>query len=241
MQGIIDIHSHILPGLDDGASNMEETIAMLGIAYEQGIRKMVATPHYHLGRYESTISKIEQSLEQVRMEVKRQGILMELVMGNEIYYHSEAIRDVGLGNVSTLGGSSCVLVEFSPGSSLSYVRQALDFTIREGYTPVVAHVERYIELTKDIDDVAGLIDMGCYIQMNAGSIAGNAGMKIKSFCKKLLKNELVHFIATDCHGVNSRTPELKKCVQYIIKKFGDDYAKKLFIENPETMLSGEYL
>ena len=66
-------------------------------------------------------------------------------------------------------------------------------------------------------------------------------MKVKSFCKKLLKNELVHFIATDCHGVKFRAPEIQKSVQYIKKKFGDDYAKKLFIENPETMLSGEYL
>lgn len=241
MQGIIDIHSHILPEVDDGASNMEETIAMLRIAYEQGIRKMVATPHYHLGKYESSIMVIEQSLERVRMEVKRQGIPMELVMGNEVYFHPEAISSVSVGNVSTLGGSNCILVEFSPGSSHTYIRQALDFTIREGYTPVLAHVERYIELTKDIDYVASLIDMGCYIQMNAGSIAGNAGMKVKSFCKKLLKNELVHFIATDCHGAKSRTPELQKSVQYISKKFGDAYAKRIFIENPETMLSGEYL
>lgn len=241
MKGITDIHSHILPGLDDGASDMEETIAMLGIAYEQGIRKMVATPHYHLGRYENSITRVEESLEQVRIETKRQGIPMELVIGNEIYYHPEAISNISLGNVITLGETSCVLVEFSPGSSLSYLRQALDFIIREGYTPVIAHVERYIEVTKKLDDVAGLIDMGCYIQINSGSITGNSGMKVKSFCKKLLKNELVHFIATDCHGVNSRTPEIFKSVQYIRKKFGDDYAKKLFIENPEMMLAGEYL
>lgn len=241
MRGIIDIHSHILPYLDDGAADMEETIAMLKLAYEQGIRKMVATPHYHLGRHESSITKVKQSLEQVRIQMKRQGVTMELVMGNEIYYHPEAIEDVSLGKVSTLGDSSCVLVEFSPGSSLSYIRQALDFIIREGYTPVIAHTERYLELTKNLDDVANLIDMGCYVQMNAGSIAGNAGMKTKSFCKKLLKNELVHFVATDCHGLRSRTPEIQQSAEYIRKKFGDDYAKRLFIDNPETMLSGEYL
>lgn len=241
MKGIIDIHSHILPNLDDGASGMEETIHMLRIAYEQGIRKMIATPHYHLGRYENSITSVKESLEQVRIETKRQGIPVELVIGSEIYYHSEAVSNISLGNVSTLGETGCVLVEFSPGTSLSYLRQALDFIIREGYTPIVAHVERYIEVTKKLDYIAGFIDMGCYIQINSGSITGNSGMKVKSFCKKLLKNELVHFIATDCHGVKFRAPEIQKSVQYIKKKFGDDYAKKLFIENPETMLLGEYL
>ncbi|MBD5540684.1 MAG: hypothetical protein HDR00_05740 [Lachnospiraceae bacterium] len=241
MHGMTDIHSHILPGVDDGAKDLQEAARMCALAAEEGIRTIVVTPHYHLGAQAADNSRRDHALEMLEAEMERRGFHLQFYRGNEIYYSTQAIDDLKAGKARTMGSSKYALIEFSPGAEYSYIRQGLNHVIQEGYLPIVAHVERYKAIIEDKSRIREITEMGSYIQINASGVMGMSGRKIKAFCKEILSEGLVHFIGTDAHDMNNRAPRLKKCADYIEKKFGAAYAKRLFIDNPQKMLWDEYL
>ncbi len=239
MNDIIDIHNHILPGIDDGSENLGETSVMLSQACKDGIKAVLATPHYHPGRKKADVWEIRQAFEKVREMVSKKNLDIRIYLGNEIFYHDSIVEDLNAEKILTMNETGYVLIEFYPEHPYSYIRQGLNRIVSEGYIPVVAHAERYTELLGHDSYVEELTEMGCYIQLNAESVIGGHGMKTKAFCKKLLKNDLVHFIATDAHhATGSRTVKLQKCAAYIEKKYGSDYAKKIFRDNPSRLLEG---
>lgn len=239
---MIDVHSHILPGVDDGAADMDETIAMLEYAIRDGITTFIATPHYHLGRKVADYNRIDKVYHDVISEVKERKLPIQIFLGNEIFCSDTAIEDISAKKVHTMHNSRYILLEFHPGHSYREIRHGIRYAIEEGYIPILAHAERYQVLLDDYRQVKELIDMGCYIQLNAGDIMGNDGWRVKHFCKKLLKAEYVHFIATDAHRKEGRrVPQLSKCAAYIARKYGDDYAQMIFEDNPQKILQDAYL
>lgn len=241
MEGYIDIHSHLLPQLDDGSTSMEQTKNMLKIAFTEGIRTIIATPHYHEGRSMNSILIVEESLKKVKEEI---GILMpqmNFLLGSEIYYSHESVKLLNSKQIPTMADSKYVLVEFSPIAEYRYIKNGLQEFLLEGYCPILAHVERYSNVTKELERVEEFIDMGAYIQVNAMSITGETSKSYQGIAKKLLKKGYIHFIATDSHSDGARAPRLKKCVEIITKKYGEAYAKELLIENQTKILSNEYL
>lgn len=239
---MIDVHSHILPGVDDGAADMEETIAMLKYAINDGITAFIATPHYHLGRRVASYDQIEKAYSSVLCEIKKQHLPIKVFLGNEIFCSDTAIEDISKKKAHTMHGTRYILLEFHPGHSYREIRHGIHYAIEEGYIPILAHAERYQVLLDDYKQVEELIDMGCYIQLNAGDIMGNDGWRVKHFCKKLLKEEDVHFIATDAHKKDGkRVPQLARCASYIAKKYGSDYARTIFEDNPRKLLENKYL
>lgn len=241
MQGIIDIHNHILPGVDDGAKSRLEAAGMCVFAVEEGIRTIVATPHYHPGVQAAGNERRDVSLQALEDEIERRGLRLQIYRGNEIYYSVQSVEDLLAGKARTMGSSQYVLLEFSPGADYSYIRQGLNHLIREGYRPILAHAERYREVVCEKSRIYELTEMGGYIQINASGVTGLSGRKVKAFCNEMLKEELVHFVATDAHDLKTRTPGIRKCADIIIKKYGAAYAKRLFIDNPQKMLWDEYL
>lgn len=241
MQGIIDIHNHILPGVDDGAKSLFEAANMCALAWEEGIRVIVATPHYHPGVMAAGNDRRERVLGTLEEEIERRGLNLQIYRGNEIYYSVQSVEDLQSKKARTMGSSQYVLLEFSPVAEFSYIRGGLNHLIQEGYHPILAHVERYKEVVCEKSRVYELIEMGGYIQINVSGITGTSGRKIKAFCNEMLKEELVHFVATDAHDLNGRAPRIGKCADIIIKKYGAAYAKRLFIDNPLKMLWDEYL
>lgn len=241
MDGFIDIHSHILPKLDDGSESMEQTIRMLKQAYSEGIRTIIATPHAHEGRSHRTITEMEETLEQVKMEMKEAVPGMRLYLGSEIYYSHESVKKVNQKLIPTLADTKYVLVEFSPGVEYRNIKNGLQEFILEGYNPIVAHVERYYNITKNLELVDEFIEMGAYIQVNATSITGEVGKEYQGVAKKLLKNNSIHLIATDSHNDSNRSPKLKKCVELIAKKYGEDYVSELLIQNAKKLLLNQYI
>ena len=172
---MIDVHSHILPGVDDGASDMEETIAMLKYAINDGITAFIATPHYHLGRRVASFEQLEKAYGAVLHEIKKQHLPIQIFLGNEIFCSDTAIEDISAKKVHTMHNSRYILLEFHPGHSYREIRHGIHYAIEEGYIPILAHAERYQVLLDDYTQVEELIDMGCYIQLNAGDIMGNGG------------------------------------------------------------------
>lgn len=230
--GYIDIHSHILPGMDDGSQDMEETLEMLRIAQEEGITHIIATPHYKSGRFRADAANLRNVLDEVRQRAREQGIHIKLYAGNEIYYHSDLEERLESGRLCTMNGTDYVLVEFSPFEDYLYIRNAVYNLLGMGYVPILAHVERYACLCKKREHVRELKSMGCAIQVNAGSIIGDTGWKAARFVKRLLKEELVDYLGTDAHDSNGRRrPAMAKCAAYLKHKCSRTYADALLYGN----------
>lgn len=241
MEGYIDIHSHILPGIDDGAKNFEMSMEMLRIAEKSGIKSIVLTPHHKPMRRNAGPEGVKELIRRLNDEMRRENMDILLYAGNEFYYSSETVRVLEEKKACTMAGSGYVLVEFGPMDSLDYIRGGLYQILSAGYRPILAHVERYERVCAKVEHVKDLTAMGCYIQVNAGSIMGQFGMGTKQLARKLLKYRVVHFVATDAHDSGRRTPALSECARYLERKHGEEYMEELLRINPMHMIADRYL
>lgn len=241
IRGFVDIHSHVLPGIDDGAQDIEISTKMLQIASDNGIQHIVLTPHYKPMHHNADKKELLMLTDKLREKVEEEGLEIKFYNGNELYYHSEALAELENDKVFSMADSSYILVEFGPMDELDYIRNGLYQLLSSGYRPIVAHVERYRKLLSNQEAVGDIIEMGCYIQVNAGSIMGEAGYQAKSFTRRLLKSRLVHFVATDAHNFDNRGPFLKDCAKYISRKHGNDYMQSLLCTNPAKIIANEYI
>jgi protein-tyrosine phosphatase len=232
----IDIHCHVLPGLDDGARDMAEALSMLRIAAGEGISRMIVTPHYCAGRFTASPEQTLEKLRQVQEAADAQSIPVRLYPGSEIYWFDDVISLLKQSKLFTLGGSNYVLIEFSPSVLFGTLHNAMDRTMSEGYRPILAHAERYACLLKDIESTCYLHDMGVGIQINASTVTGKNGAEAKRFAFRLLKDNIVDYIGTDAHGATHRTPEIAKCRETILKKYGDAYAYQIMRGNAISLL-----
>lgn len=237
--GIIDMNCHILPGIDNGAKNMRETTEMLKIAYEEGIRTIIATPHYNNEYTMTDTEKLTGLMEQVQKAAAQIDPEFKIYLGRKILYSMDAHEKLMTGELKTMVGSRYVLLNFQHTVDFKSVRKAVRDIIMDGYIPIVAHVEQYENIAPDIEKVEGLIQRGAYIQINAKSVTGDMGHDLKDFTKKLLKHQLVHFVATDAHDAEEQAPYIKECAEYIEKKYGLDYMNELLICNPRAIIEND--
>lgn len=232
-----DVHCHILPGVDDGAKNINITMDMIDFAYDEGIRAMILTPHYHGGYVETPRHVIDETYMMLRDAVARRHPDMRLFIGNEIYYYPSVPDWIAEGRVHSLADSAYVLLEFSNSVEKRTLKEAVQNINSYGYYPILAHVERYNCLVKDPYYVEELVTNGALIQCNAKAIIGDEGLRARHFTRKLLKYEMVHFVGTDAHSMGSRKPEMADCADYLIKKFGKDYAARLLYANAVCIIN----
>ncbi|WP_461816133.1 CpsB/CapC family capsule biosynthesis tyrosine phosphatase [Faecalimonas sp.] len=236
MKGIVDVHCHILPEIDDGAKNWGEAYQMLRMAYDEGIRVIVATPHHHEHRGMCTPLQYKKRLTTLRKMAQEIDEKFLIMPGMEIYFNQDVVHKLEHKKVHTMGKSKYVLIEFSPNAEFHYIQQGLQQIQMKGYLPILAHIERYRCLLDSEEYVSYLMDMGIYVQVNAGSIIGKSGRTVKKFVKNLLEEQYVHFVGTDAHSSGRRSPMIQKSAEYVQKKFGEDYAKEIFHSNGIKML-----
>lgn len=241
MNGYFDIHCHILPGVDDGADSMEETEKMLKEAYKEGIRNIIATPHYHPRRGHAPAEQILEAADRVRDMMEKKFPGMYLYQGQEIYYSHDVLDKLKSEEIFTMEESQYVLTEFSVGDGIPRIKEGLNNLLMRGYSPILAHVERYALLDKDMESIEELTEAGVYLQVNSGSFLGELGGEKKRFVKKLLKAGLVTFIASDAHDSERRTPRFRKCTEYISNKFGEETARRIFYDNPQKIIENEII
>ncbi len=233
--GYIDMHSHILPGMDDGSRSMGQTLRMLETAVSEGITTMIATPHNMPGKGCPPGSVVRRKVDELRRTVEQEGIPLEIVAGTEYYYREEVLDILDSEDAVTLGNSDCVLVEFEPLAERNYIRNALRNILGLGYRPVIAHVERYAKLMEDASVLFDMRKNGVLVQVNAMSVTGDNGRQAKKDVKGLLKKRLVDFVATDAHSDGRRAPFMRKCADVLYKKCGAD-ADRLLFGNAEAFL-----
>ena len=237
----VDIHSHILFGVDDGPDNIETSREMLKIAYEEGIRKIVATPHYHPGKCTIEYDNLRKRFEIFKENMKNVYPQIELKLGREVYYTSDIAEELEKGINLSMENTKYILLEFHPTVEYSYLRTGINNIMQMGYLPIIAHIERYICVLENWELALELKEMGAVIQVNAGSVVGTAGSKAKKFVKRLMKEQIVDLIGTDAHSSGRRAPRMQECAKYIYRKYGENYARDMFHDNAEKILRGEYL
>lgn len=238
MTGYWDVHCHLLPGVDDGADSMEESMHMLQMEYTDGVRHIIATPHYRKGMFETPVGMLEAQYEAVCREARCRLPGLEIYLGCEFYANMDMTETLESGRRPAMGNARAVLAEFSGNVSEEFIRERTAALRAAGFTPVLAHVERYACLRENISLVRELVGMGAYIQVNAGSILGEHGRKCKKFCSRLRKEDLIHLIGSDAHGDQVRPPRIGACAAYLKKKCGSAYVEQIFCANPGEIFAG---
>lgn len=236
MGPFFDIHCHILPEVDDGAQSIEDTRRMLQAAFDEGIRYIMATPHHHPRRGHKEPKVLRRQLKLVREEAEKISEKLRVYLGNELYYGQDIPQKLRDEQVLTMNRSRYVLVEFSPGDSFEYICQGIRQIQMKGYEVILAHIERYQCMSSDINNALHVNEMGALIQVNADSITGKSGIRIKRFVKQLMDRNLVFCIGTDAHSPDSRPPRMKKAAEYVEKKYGEEYMRRIFFSNARVML-----
>lgn len=235
----IDIHNHCLPGIDDGSSGLEESLSMLRISAENGVHQIIATPHCHYRRGHAPAETIREKVELLNKSAAEQNIDIELYSGNEIYYSHDVPELLESGQILTLADSEYALIEFSPSAEYDKVRRGLYNVMTAGFAPILAHAERVEALVEDISLVDELIEMGSYIQMNITSVRTNSSRNVRKFVKTAIKNDMVHFFATDAHRSIGRTPDMQEDLRYLLRKFGEGFVTRVLSENPRKIIDNE--
>ena len=236
-----DLHCHILPGVDDGASDMEESLKMLHTAYKMGVRNILATPHYACGDKNASVEKLEAVRTKVELEALKISKHFNVSLGNELLWSPDVVQALKDGKALTMAGTRYVLVEFTPNDSYRTIYNGLRSFILEGYIPIAAHIERYECLQNHEDRVSELIDLGAYIQVNIGSLVGGLFDSRARYMRKLFNRGMVHFLGSDAHDSDFRTCRFQECIDQIQKKVDVDYLSTVLYENPSLLYQDKFI
>ena len=231
---MVDIHCHMLYGVDDGPKEIEESIKMLKEAAEQGITDIILTPHYRRGMFKFDKEIILRNKAELDKHAKEVGI--NLYLGTEFHVNGDIIEYLESGRCLTLADTEYVLSEYEYDTDYSYLFRMTHELLRHGYVPVIAHVERYGCLVRNPKRLEELQEIGALVQMNAGAIIGEEGWGAKSFCKKALKHGWVDIVASDSHGIKKRVCYMEDCYDYLSDKYGERNAHRLMNKNPMKII-----
>lgn len=235
----IDIHAHVLPGIDDGAKNWDTCLTMLLESSKCGVDAIIATPHYLPWQHSASPNTICKLCKEAKQKLfEKHGITMDIYPGNEIYYNVDTIRNLKERKVLTLAESRYVLLEFSVGEAYRTLYRATRDLLYEGFVPILAHVERYGCL-REAGRLKELKEMGTLIQVNIDTLQGGIFDSDTRWAKRCLLDEKVDFLSSDMHGLKERTPMKKEELYWIQKKLGSSYQKELLYENAQKIIGNE--
>jgi protein-tyrosine phosphatase len=233
---MIDIHHHLLFGLDDGSKDIETSIAMAEMAEADGITHVVCTPHANSHyRFDPAIN--QQKLEQLRSRI---GSKITLGLGCDFHLSFENIDDA-LKNLRkyTINQKNYLLVEFADFAIPQQMTQVFHQFMLAGVQPVITHPERNLTIQKTPQRLNEWLDIGCLVQVTASSLTGRFGRSAMTFAHKLLQQNKVHFLASDAHDLQSRPPRMKEAFNLVAKQYGTATAERLCIANPKAAFFGE--
>lgn len=230
---MIDIHCHIIHGVDDGPKNIMDSIRMILEAAQVGITAIVVTPHYHKGIYNSDL--VLDHFYELKSRTDDFGI--DLYLGYEVFL-STALSDVLKDkNKYTLNNSQYLLFELPFDVIPVEINKTIFRLHSEKIVPILAHPERYPYFVKSIDKFIDVVETGCLVQVDAASIVGLYGNKVKNFTKKLIKYNMVHFIASDAHKPGDYINYYKKAYEQVSEWFGAEFSKDLFLHKENFILN----
>lgn len=233
---MVDIHSHILSGLDDGAKTLDDSIAMLRLAAESGTTDIVATPHAN-NEFTFDPDLIGQKIAELQAAA---GPVPRIHRGCDFHLTLENIQDA-LSNPGkyAINHFCYLLVEFSDLLIPRTTQEIFDRLANAGLTPIITHPERNGLLHSRLDQLQSWVENGALVQVTAGSLLGGFGRTAKSVATDLMNRNLVHFVASDAHDIKYRTPVLRDAYEYVEKTWSRSLAKLLFITAPQAAIAGQ--
>jgi protein-tyrosine phosphatase len=236
---MIDLHTHILPSLDDGAMDDEMTLDMLRTAQNDDISQIVSTPHYICGANNYDTATLFNTYDRINKLKEESNINVEILLGNELFLDEYTLSHLKQNKCLTLNNSKYVLVEFSLIAIPQNAECLLYGLLNAGYIPILAHAERYREVIQDTYFLIKFIEMGCLIQVNSTSITGLAGRRITKTAMELILRNMVCVVASDCHSNRGRAPRLKHAYNIVSSRVGKKKADLLFTINPSKIIKNE--
>ncbi|MBE5819564.1 MAG: capsular biosynthesis protein [Clostridiales bacterium] len=236
---MIDMHSHIIPSIDDGSKSVQETFDMIKEAKKIGFTDIIMTPHFLLDYYEPTPQEIIFWKNKLQEVLENQDINLNLHSGMEVYIFNKLEEFIKQNKILTLGKSRYLLIELPLSTTVNYLDHILFALQSIGIKPIIAHPERYKCVQDEPNLVQDYIDKGALIQCNYGSILELYGKNAKKTVKILLKRNQVDFLGSDCHKTKTVYPIIPQAIKKIKKIIGDEEFYKISTENPKKVLDNQ--
>lgn len=233
----VDIHNHVLPGIDDGPTTELESIILLQNAVKNGVSHIVATPHHQNGVYKQDFGEIKNSIHILNALLLEREIPVTLLPGMEVHLHGELIDEISTNPMTLADSNKYVLIEF-PTYHIPHFTEAIFYELQlMGYIPVIAHAEKNTELRRNPKKLFELVYKGALVQVTAASVTGANGRDLKKFVLKLCQHKIVHFIASDAHNVKHRPFLLQQAYRVIQHKLGR-HMVQYFQQNANHVING---
>lgn len=237
---MIDIHSHILPGFDDGAVDLSESLNMARAAVNEGIHTIVATPHHQNGYYFNPKNDIEYHILVLNNKLQEANIPLTVLPGQEIRINLNIINELLSGIIVPINNTKYLFIELPSWEVPLFTEQVIYEIQLNGYIPIIVHPERNRKLAEDPSILYNLVNKGALTQITASSLTGNFGKPIQKFAHQLIEHHLTHFIASDAHNMTNRGFHMQKAFNIIKKTYGTEIYY-MYLENSKLLIDGQYV
>ncbi|QHE88552.1 tyrosine-protein phosphatase [Hydrogenophaga sp. BPS33] len=234
---MIDLHCHILPGIDDGSKSLEQSLEMARIAVDDGIHTLACTPHIYPGMYMNDGPGIERARDALQAQLDEHGIALKLVVGADVHLVPGLVEGLRSGRVPTLNRSRYFLLEPSHTTPPPRLEASVLQLISAGYTPIVTHPERLSWVESHYPVFQRLIAQGAWMQVTAGALTGVFGSRARYWGERFIGEGHTHLLATDAHSTGRRLPRLTPALAVVRRLVGEAEAQRLVVERPQAVLN----
>lgn len=240
---MIDLHCHLLPGIDDGPDTMEDALALCRIAAADGITHAVVTPHIHPGRWPNTRASIARGCQALQTMLDEQGIALRLGFAAEVRITEQLMAQVEEDEIpcyGTVEGYRVMLLEFPHGQIIPGSDKLAKWLLARNIRPLIAHPERNRQVMRNPACLEPFLALGCWLQLTAGAVTGGFGARARAIALRLLEQDVVAVVASDGHNAGARPPAMGEAFEYIGRYFGQERARRLMLDNPGSIASGQF-
>ena len=236
---IVDVHSHLLPGLDDGPATERDSLRMCALYHAQGVRTVVATPHLCDPRFGVTAESVRVGARRLSLACREHGIDLEVLPGGDVRLQPELLENLASGSALTVADGGTYLLLEPPPHVMPRIDRLLCQLAARGITPILTHPERNMSLCRRPAQLADLVEGGCLVQVTASSFLDRFGRLARKAAERLVKSALVHVVASDAHSPRgSRRPDFDPVVKRLVRLVGEQRAYELLCANPASIVRG---
>jgi protein-tyrosine phosphatase len=240
---VIDLHCHLLHGIDDGPNTLEQSLELCGIAVADGITHSIVTPHIHPGRWENTRASVHRSCKDLQQALDKNDIPLRLGFAAEVRLTESIPDQIAHNEIPFFGevdGYRVLLLEFPHGQIIPGSQKLARWLLDRGIRPLIAHPERNKQVMRDITQLQPYLDLGCWLQVTAGSVTGHFGQKSQSVAHQLLERDSVKVLASDGHNARARPPVLSQAYRDVAKHYGEERAESLVLAAPLEIVADQF-